>query len=290
MLKFANPIIFDETYEINGKKWRKVIVERGKAQITSETPTEEPTKRTRPSDPYIFTPDKTKLRSGLELLDYIAKHTEYQKDFNPRLVNFDQPKRVMENNFGSSTKKLISFLEAINSGATCEDALFSVKAKPPEQLSKQYQMKVSNNFKKRKNYSKLPWTKPKKIGPKSVMEKWHHKSGPKPKRVIKKRHQKLSREDIGQLERHFVANVTKPHHKQMERWAKEMNIDFNDVFTYFQNKWRGKLEYEHFKSQQDLDNEENRRQLKKFEPDIVEDNSFYEEEAIIEQENAEEDY
>lgn len=140
------------------------------------------------------------------------------------------------------------------------------------------------NFKNRKNYSTLQhWANKPRIGPKSVMQKWQSKS----------RGQKLSREVISQLEKYFVANVTKPHHQQMEKWAKEMNVDFQKVYTYFQNKWRGKLEYEYLKSKQKegLDTESRRnRQLQQFEPEIVEDNSFYEEEGIVEHENAEEDF
>ena len=103
--------------------------------------------------------------------------------------------------------------------------------------------------------------------------------------------QKLSREAISTLEKYFVSNLTKPHYQQIEKWAKELNVDFQRVHDFFQMKWRGKLEYEYSRQKEVLDPES--RQLQKFEPDVavMEDNSFYEEEddGVVELENAEED-
>ena len=130
----------------------------------------------------------------------------------------------------------------------------------------------------------------KRIGPKSVMQRWQHQKLPA--------RRKLSREVICQLEKYFVANVTKPQDQQMEKWAEELNVDFQNVVTYFHNKWRGKLHYEAaIKSKQNVDiHYIGARKLKRFDPDIVEDNSFYSQEeehedeaGVIQQENAEED-
>ena len=169
---FTNPIIFDKTYETNGKNWRKVIVSRGSG--------------VRASDPYIFTPDNTKLRSGPDLLDYIAKNEEYWPHFNARIINFDRVKSEDNDKFSSNTRKLISFLEAVNNGATCEQALQSIQhaAKPPKpprqkpaKPPKPPRQKPANNF-RRKNYSNQPQSRP-RIGPKSVMQKLYSKSNGK---------------------------------------------------------------------------------------------------------------
>ena len=263
---FTNPIIFDKTYETNGKNWRKVIVSRGSG--------------VRASDPYIFTPDNTKLRSGPDLLDYIAKNEEYWPHFNARLINFDRVKSEDNDKFSSNTRKLISFLEAVNNGATCEQALQSIQhaAKPP----KPPRQKPANNF-RRKNYSNQPQSRP-RIGPKSVMLKRYGKSNGKT----------LSREHLDYLEKRFVENKMKPNPEQIEIIANVLKVNPEIIFTYFQHKWRGKLDYEYSKSQQseDLDSENRgHRQLKKFEPEFVEDNSLYEEDgATVELENAEDDF
>jgi len=107
----SNPIIFDESYEALGT-WRKKICAR--PTVSSK----------KASDAYIITPDKKKLRSSNELLNYLSENPKYWPVINPRQINFDkeQTEKIMPN-----TKKIIKFLEEVNKGVDCETVLASLK-------------------------------------------------------------------------------------------------------------------------------------------------------------------
>ena len=108
--KTSSLIIFDECYEALGT-WQKIICARGSTESKSK-------------DAYIVTPDKKKLRSSFELLNYLSENPKYWPVINPNQINFDtkQTEKIMPN-----TKKIIKFLEEVNKGVDCETVLASLK-------------------------------------------------------------------------------------------------------------------------------------------------------------------
>ena len=102
--KMRNPIIYQELFP---GKWKKVILQRGAGSSTK-------------TDPYVYTPGNEKLRSGVELFNFIVKHPEYWQDFDATKVNVD--KCTDGTNLTRQTRKLVTFLDLVNSGKTVEEA------------------------------------------------------------------------------------------------------------------------------------------------------------------------
>ena len=95
--------------------WYKKIIQRGK-------PKNEKNKgSSRATDAYIFSPAKKRLRSSYELLVYIVDHPEFWDDFDPYVVNLENPKKD-PNSFTFGTKKIIKFFEDIKNGVDVEIA------------------------------------------------------------------------------------------------------------------------------------------------------------------------
>lgn len=217
--KAQNPIIFDESYEALGT-WRKVIQARSSGNHV---------------DPYIYTPDNKKLRSGNDLIDYISKNPKYWPVFDPKIINFDRNVSGMgAQRATSNTAKLEKFLDLVNKGVTVTEALDSLQHVVKAYLKKPSKPKATNpdgspanNSFKRKNYGGAQGGGLKiKIGPKSAMKKW--KDGDS----------QLNREVVSTLEKYFCANITKPSDGQMLQWSKELSVPFDDVYDWFQKKER----------------------------------------------------
>ena len=87
----------------------------------------------------------------------------------------------------------------------------------------------------------------KKIGPKSVMER----------RLSGNKSSALSREVITQLEKHFLANITKSSPQQMGIWAAQLKVNFQSVDEWFRAKWKAKIDCKQMKTKQkeELDEE-----------------------------------
>ena len=100
----GNPIIYQELFP---GKWKKVILQRGAGSSTK-------------TDPYLYTPGNEKLRSGVELFNFIVKHPEYWQDFDATKVNVDRC--TDGTNLTRQTRKLVTFLDLVNSGKTVEEA------------------------------------------------------------------------------------------------------------------------------------------------------------------------
>ena len=270
-------VIFEQFYEANGQ-WRKILCKRNTGDHV---------------DPYLYTPTNAKLRSSNDLLDFLVKNPEFLGSFDANVINLE---RRIDGKLSPGTTKTIKFLEYVKSGIPAEEALHLIQHKPPKEKTPKVQKiptKIPAEDKvspfRRKNYAKsgaknTPFKV--KIGPKSVMENWKAKT--------KKIQRQLSRAAIDELEKHFCANITKPNALQMKEWATQLNVPFDDVSAWFHNKWRGKLEYEYWKSQRndDVDSYQRSRDVKSFEPAIMADSNFLEVEEDLEivAENAEEDY
>ena len=55
----------------------------------------------------------------------------------------------------------------------------------------------------------------------------------------------------------------------MLQWSKELSVPFDDVYDWFQKKWKGKIEYEYQKAKQKEEmgnNPDRSRAVKSFEP------------------------
>jgi len=248
--KAQNPIIFDESYEALGT-WRKVIQARSSGNHV---------------DPYLYTPDNKKLRSGNDLIDYISKNPKYWPVFDPKIINFDRNvSGIAAGKPTGNTKKLEKFLELVNNGVSVQEALDSLQHVVKEYLKKPNKPKnpdgtPKNSF-KRKSYGGAEGGPMKiKIGPKSAMKKW------------KEGESQLNREVVSTLEKYFCANITKPSDGQMLQWSKELSVPFDDVYDWFQKKWKGKIEYEYQKAKQKEEmgnNPDRSRAVKSFEPTTI---------------------
>ena len=108
---FRNSVVSQDSFEVlpGESKWTKVLCSRTTGDHV---------------DVYIYTSDGKKLRSSPDLLDYIAEHSQYWEDFDPKLINFERNKKE---SFGWGTRRIINFLESVRKGATKEEALESVK-------------------------------------------------------------------------------------------------------------------------------------------------------------------
>ena len=109
---FENKIIFEKFHEYNGT-WRKIVVERSTGDHV---------------DPYLFTPDNVKLRSNNDLIDYLAEHPEFWDVFDGKILNLERKEKPVK--MSASTKKLVEFLSAVNSGVSCKEALHSLQHMP----------------------------------------------------------------------------------------------------------------------------------------------------------------
>ena len=144
-------IIFDRTYEALGK-WRKILCKRSTGDHI---------------DPYLITPEKIKLRSNNDLLEYLKQNPQYWSHFDPCFMNFERKTNVVE--FSRGTIKVIEFINAVKTGVSVEEALVKTKygldARRLKKLPK-ITATVQKPF-RRKNYSNAKG----KTGPKSVKEK-----------------------------------------------------------------------------------------------------------------------
>merc|ERR1712047_184028 len=221
---FSNPIVFEDNFQ----GWRKILVARseGCKQRT---------------DPYLFSPDKTKLRSSVELFDYMVKHPEYWKEFDPIRINVDRSNDPAVQKFAPGTRKLIKFLELVNQGTPKEDALQLVdnicksytrvkKTPGPSSAKKEPGLKY-----RRKKLSNEPLKI--KVGPKSKTQ-FKPQIGPKSKMALLASKDGISRDEIEKLERYFLQNTCKPTYFQMHQWASEMSVEFEYISNWFQNKWK----------------------------------------------------
>ena len=58
----------------------------------------------------------------------------------------------------------------------------------------------------------------------------------------------------------------------MLQWSKELSVPFDDVYDWFQKKWKGKIEYEYQKAKQKEEmgnNPDRSRAVKSFEPTTI---------------------
>ena len=282
-MPFKNKIIYDETFPGN---WRKVIVKRGAGSLTT-------------TDPYLYTPEKLKLRSSVEFFNFIQKHPEYWQDFNATKINVDRSTDGTK--LTLHTRKIIKFLELVNSGTTVEEAsqlVDSIKPPRPKKL-------ITEKF-RRQDYSKDDVTRPtksnngskSKIGPKSRIGP-KSQIGPKSNKIIRIGLKSkmgnligLNRDIVMKLEKHFYECTCKPTASKMMEWAKEMNVDSKSISDWFNKKWHGKLDYEARKSKDpDAGDPMRTRGLQKFDPDVATDafTDTMEDAYEIEQDNAEDD-
>merc|ERR1711879_455523 len=77
-------------------------------------------------DPYLVAPNGKKLRSNVELLNFIVDHPEYWSDFNPKEVNFERSTDEITTELSPGTMKLVKFIDLIASGMDSEEALGKV--------------------------------------------------------------------------------------------------------------------------------------------------------------------
>jgi hypothetical protein len=101
--------------------WVKKLVQRASGQSEGKW------------DPYLTSPDGTRLRSGPELLAYIAKSPQFWPEFNAKTCNLDRPPEcgvdgIPDGHFSPGTHKLIKFVELVNSGTSSDDAIALVSS------------------------------------------------------------------------------------------------------------------------------------------------------------------
>ena len=254
----------------------------------------------------------------------MVKHPEYWKDFDPIRINLDRNNDPAVQKFAPGTRKLIKFLELVNQGTPKEDALqlvdnicksyTRVKKTLPSSAKKEPGLirgkKLSNEPLKLKvgpksktqfkpqigpksKVGNRPLIGPKsKVGPKSRIGP-KSKVGPKSKMALLASKDGISRDEIEKLERYFLQNTCKPTDFQMHQWASEMSVDFEYISNWFQNKWKGKLEYEANKCKESEIDEMRSRRPQKFDAEVFTD-AFAEalndgEDCQIENNNADDD-
>ena len=234
-----NSIVYEESH----LGWRKEIVARGELAATKKM-----------TDPYLYSPKGKKLRSTVELLNYLIENPELCANFDPYRIHIEKTEGVLTTP-NAGTTKIIQFLKMVNSGVTIEDAKTQIAfvPKPPKP-------KKDNAF-RRKNYSH---------GGGSSLR---HFMGPKSRR---KGNRGILRRDVVQLlERHFVDNRVAPTPEQIDSWARKYEVEFELVYKWFKEQWRGKLDYEWRKAQcSDLYDSSRTREIRNFEPEPSLDDSF----------------
>ena len=130
-------IIFDKTFDSG---WRKILTQR------SET-AREGKKGGKTIDPYLKAPNGKKLRSNVELMNFLVDHPEYWSDFNPKYVNFERSTDEIMEKFCPGTMKLVNFFDLIASGMNSEEALVKIcerkvlKARSKNSLPKKRKIK-----------------------------------------------------------------------------------------------------------------------------------------------------
>ena len=236
--KAKNQVVFEENFP---EGWRKEIVARGEMAATKKL-----------TDPYLYSPKGKKLRSTVELLNYLIDNPELCANFDPYRIHIEKTESILTNP-NAGTTKIIQFLKMVNSGVTIEDAKTQIAfvPKPPKP-------KKDNAF-RRKNYSKGGGS-------------FGHFMGPKGRRKYKG----ILRRDVVQLlERHFVDNRIAPTNEQIDRWARKYGVEFELVYKWFKEQWKGKLDYEWRKTQSsDLYDSSRTREIRNFEPEPSLDDSF----------------
>ena len=133
-------IIFDKTFDSG---WRKYLSQRSETAKGGKT-----------VDPYLVAPNGKKLRSNVELLNFIVDHPEYWSDFNPKEVNFERSTDEITTELSPGTMKLVKFIDLIASGMDSEEALgkvcerktSSTPKKKPEKRKKKEEAKVLSPF------------------------------------------------------------------------------------------------------------------------------------------------
>ena len=241
---------------------------------------------TREMDTYLYSPTGKKLRSTIELYRYITEHPEYWQNFDPYEINAEKQEERLVNPI-PGTQRLITFLECVNSGMSLQDAL--EKSEQKKTAPKPKIPKLNNNAFRRKDYSKTSNQRQHRpmMGPKSVMERLKYQNTPL---------SRLSREVVVNLEQHFLENRVAPTEEQMTIWARKYRVDYEIVKKWFRLQWKGKLNYQYRKSQEtELSDTSRTRPIKKFETEVIDQDEsltqvLQDEEYIIEQDNAEEDY
>ena len=150
-------IIFDKTFDSG---WRKILSQRSTQAQGGKS-----------IDPYLVAPNGKRLRSNVELLNFIVDHPEYWSDFNPKEVNLERSTEEMTE-ISQGTMKLVKFFDLIASGMDSEEAIAKVcerkalkassstSKKTPEKRKKKEEEKVISPFlkikvKKTKNNQNL---------------------------------------------------------------------------------------------------------------------------------------
>ena len=204
------------------------------------------------TDPYLHSPKGKKLRSTVELLNHLIENPELCANFDPYRIHIEKTESTLTHP-NAGTMKIIQFLKMVNSGVTIEDAKTQIAfvPKPPKP-------KKDNAF-RRKNYS-------------HGGDSFRHFMGPKSRRKCRG----ILRRDVVQLlERHFVDNKIAPTNEQIDRWARKYEVEFELVYKWFREQWKGKIDYEWRKSQSsDLYDSSRTREVRNFEPEPSLDDSF----------------
>ena len=136
-------IIFDKTFDSG---WRKILTKRSETAKGGKT-----------IDPYLKAPNGKKLRSNVELLNFIVDHPEYWSDFNPKEVNLERSteETTESTELSPGTMKLVKFIDLIASGMDSEEAIVKVcerkagsktSKKRPEKRKKKEEDKVLSPF------------------------------------------------------------------------------------------------------------------------------------------------
>ena len=109
-------IIFDKTFDSG---WRKILTQRSDTAKGTA-------KGGKAIDPYLKAPNGKKLRSNVELMNFLVDHPEYWSDFNPKDVNFERSTGEKMTEISSGTMKLVKFFDLIASGMNSEEALVKI--------------------------------------------------------------------------------------------------------------------------------------------------------------------
>ena len=109
-------IIFDKTFESG---WRKILTQRSELAKGKK-------EGGKTIDPYLKAPNGKKLRSNVELMNFLVDHPEYWSDFNPKDVNFERSTGEEMTEISPGTMKLVKFFDLIASGMNSEEALVKI--------------------------------------------------------------------------------------------------------------------------------------------------------------------
>ena len=159
-------IIFDKTFDSG---WRKILTQRSDTAKGTA-------KGGKAIDPYLKAPNGKKLRSNVELMNFLVDHPEYWSDFNPKDVNFERSTGEKMTEISSGTMKLVKFFDLIASGMNSEEALVKIcerkvlKARSKASLPKKRKIKEQEENVNSSPFLKIKVT-PKKKKIKNSVEK-----------------------------------------------------------------------------------------------------------------------